>query len=66
MASKLLGWLVGGTFRFSFCSCLFVGAPGEMVAVMTMVHVEVVEEVMDVIEVVADKQVHNDGDKVTR
>ena len=42
------------------------GAPGEMVAVMTMVHVEVVEEVMDVIEVVADKQVHNDGDKVTR
>ena len=28
-----------------------------MVAVMTMVHVEVVEEVMDVIEVVADKQV---------
>ena len=40
------------------------GAPGEMVAVMTMVHVEVVEEVMDVIEV--DKQVHNDGDEVTR
>ena len=37
-----------------------------MVAVMTMVLVEVVEGVMDVIEVVADKQVHNDGDEVTR
>ena len=36
-----------------------------LVAVLTMAQVDVVGEVMDVIEVVTDKQLHKVGDEVT-
>ena len=38
----------------------------ELVDVLMIVQVEVVEELMDVIGVVADKQEHKVGDKVTK
>jgi hypothetical protein len=38
----------------------------ELVVVLTMVQVEVATEVMDVIEVVADKQMHKARDEFTR
>ena len=38
----------------------------ELVVVLTMVQVEVATEVMDVIEVVADKQMHKAMDEFTR
>ena len=37
-----------------------------LVAVMTMVQVEVVGEMTDVIEVMADKHVHKVGEEVTK